>query len=110
MIFITVKFRILPQHADKWVEIVDDFTRSTRAEEGCMWFEWARNVRDPTEYFVVEAFRDEEAGVHHVQSEHFKKAQETLPPYLAETPGVMHVSVDQDNWSELGEMAVPDRR
>ena len=109
MIFITARFRILPQFADQWPDIVADFTASTRAEEGCMWFEWARNVRVPTEYFVVEAFRDDEAGAAHVQSDHFKKAMETFPPYLAETPGVVNFKVESDAWSELGEMTVPHR-
>lgn len=109
MIFITARFQVLPEFANEWPAIVDDFTCSTRAEEGCMWFEWARNVRVPTEYFVVEAFRDEEAGAEHVQSAHFKKAMETFPAYLSETPGVVNFKVDSDNWPELGEMTVPDR-
>lgn len=74
-----------------------------------MWFEWAQNARTPTEFFVVEAFRDQDAGVAHVQSEHFQEATRTFPQYLAETPGVINVTVDQDDWSELGEMAVPGR-
>lgn len=107
MIFITAKFTVLPEYADQWLDIVDDFTQSTRAEEGCMWFEWARNSRTPNEFFVVEAFRDQDAGVAHVRSDHFVSATQTFPQYLAETPGVINVTVDQDDWSELGEMAVP---
>jgi len=110
LIFITAKFTILPEFADKWPEISAEFSEATRGEEGCMWFEWARNTRNPNEYFVVEAFRDQDAGVAHVQSEHFKKATETLPNYLAETPGVVNMTVDQDDWSVLGEMAVPSRQ
>src|SRR6266536_2533754 len=34
MIFITAKFRVLPEHADRWTEIVDEFTRATRSEPG----------------------------------------------------------------------------
>lgn len=109
MIFITAKFRVLPEHADQWPEIVGEFTRATRAEPGCLWFDWSRSLDDPTEYVLVEAFRDDEAGVAHVQSEHFKQAQQTLPRYLAETPRIINVKVPQDDWSALGEMAVPDR-
>jgi hypothetical protein len=46
----------------------------------------------------------------HVQSEHFKKAQQTLPPFLARTPKIVNMTVPQDDWSLLGEMAVPDGR
>ncbi|MEV6370649.1 antibiotic biosynthesis monooxygenase [Micromonospora sp. WP24] len=109
MIFITAKFRVLPEHADRWPEIVDEFTNATRAEPGCLWFEWSRSLADPTEYVLVEAFRDADAGGAHVQSEHFRTAQRTLPPHLAETPKIVNATIPQEDWSELGEMAVPDR-
>ncbi|MFF4359277.1 putative quinol monooxygenase [Streptomyces sp. NPDC001604] len=107
MIFITAKFRVLPEHADDWPEIAAEFTRATRAEPGCLWFDWSRSVEDPAEYVLVEAFRDDEAGAAHVGSEHFGTAQKTLPPYLAETPRIINATVPQDDWSLLGEMAVP---
>jgi quinol monooxygenase YgiN len=106
MIFITAKFRVLPEHADRWPEIAKEFTQATRNEPGCQWFDWSRSLDDPTEYVVVESFRDEESGIAHVQSEHFKAAQQTLPPYLAETPRIVNTTVPQDDWSLLGEMAV----
>jgi quinol monooxygenase YgiN len=107
MIFITARFRILPEHADDWPRISREFTEATRAEDGCLWFDWSRSLEDPTEYVLVEAFRDGEAGGAHVSSDHFKKAQQTLPAYLAETPRVVNFEVPQDDWSELGELAVP---
>ncbi len=107
MIFITAKFRVLPEHADAWPEISGPFTRATRGESGCLWFEWSRGVDDPTEYVLVEAFRDGDAGAAHVQSGHFKEAQQTLPPHLAETPKIVNFTIPQDDWSRLGEMAVP---
>ena len=76
------------------------------AEPGCMWFDWSRSLDDPNEYVLVEAFRDGDAGAAHVQSEHFKTAQQTLPPHLAETPRIVSVTIPQDDWSELGELAV----
>jgi quinol monooxygenase YgiN len=110
MIFITAKFRVRPEDAERWPEIAADFTRATRAEPGCLWFDWSRSVDDPHEYVLVEAFRDGEAGAAHVQSAHFRRAQQTLPAHLAETPRIVNMTVPHDDWSELGEMAVPDRR
>jgi quinol monooxygenase YgiN len=109
MIFITAKFLIRPEHADQWPEITGEFTRACRAEPGCLWFDWSRSVDDPNEYVLVEAFRDDAAGAAHVQSEHFKTARRTLPPHLAETPRIINFTIQQDGWSELGEMAVPSR-
>lgn len=108
MIFITAKFKVRPGFADDWPTISHDFTAATRAEPGCLWFEWSRSISDPDEYVLVEAFRDGAAGAAHVGSEHFKAAQATLPRYLAATPKIVSQTVDQDDWSDLGEMAVPD--
>ena len=106
MIFIAAKFRVLPAHADHWPTIANDFTEATRGEPGCLWFDWSRSLDDPNEYVLVEAFRDGDAGAAHVGSDHFKTAQQTLPPYLAETPRIVNMTVPQDDWSELGEFAV----
>ncbi|GAB1640259.1 putative quinol monooxygenase [Krasilnikovia sp. MM14-A1259] len=106
MIFITAKFRIKPEDADRWPVIAAPFTEATRAEPGCLWFDWSRSIADPHEYVLVEAFRDDQAGAAHVSSAHFQQAQQDLPPHLAETPRIINATLDQDGWSELGEMAV----
>ena len=54
MIFITAKFRIKPEDADRWPEISAEFTAATRAEPGCLFFDWSRSLDDPTEYVLVE--------------------------------------------------------
>jgi quinol monooxygenase YgiN len=107
MIFITAKFQVKPQDADKWPEIAAEFTQATRGEPGCLWFDWSRSLDDADEYVLVEAFRDGDAGAAHVTSDHFKKAQQTLPAHLVRTPKIVNFVIDQDDWSELGEMAVP---
>ena len=106
MIFITAKFRVKAEHADQWVDLTRAFTEATRAEPGNLWFEWSRSVDDPTEFVLVEAFRDGDAGAAHVQSEHFRSATAALPAHLVETPRIVSQSIDQDDWSELGEMTV----
>ena len=108
MIFITAKWKIRPEDADKWPQIAAEFTEATRSEPGCLWFDWFRSVDDPTEYALTEAFRDGDAGAAHVQSEHFRKAQQTLPPHLVRTPRIVNFTIPQDDWSPLDEMAVPD--
>ena len=106
MIFITAKFLIKPEHAESWPEIAGPFTRATRGEAGCLWFDWYRSLDNPQEYVLVEAFRDGDAGAAHVGSAHFKQAQQDLPQYLVATPKIISQTVDQDDWSELGELAV----
>jgi quinol monooxygenase YgiN len=106
LIFITAKFRVLPEHADAWPQISRPFTEATRAEEGCLWFDWSRSLDDPAEYVLVEAFRDGDAGAAHVGSAHFTEAQRTLPQHLAETPRIVNFEVPGTDWSELGELRV----
>ena len=110
MIFITAKFRIRPEDADSWPEISRSFTEATRAEPGCLWFDWSRSLDDPTEYVLVEAFRDDDAAGAHVTSAHFAVAQKELPAHLVETPRIVNVTVPQDDWSGLGELAVDRTR
>ena len=106
MIFITAKFRVLPEYGDRWADLTAEFTEATRAEPGNLWFDWSRSLDDPTEYVLVEAFRDGDAGAGHVHSEHFNAASAALPGYLVETPRIVSQMIDQDGWSELGEMNV----
>ena len=46
MIFITAKFQVRPEDAERWPEIAAEFTKATRGEPGCLWFDWrARGAR-----------------------------------------------------------------
>jgi quinol monooxygenase YgiN len=66
-------------------------------------------VEDPHRFFLVEAFRDGEAGSAHVNSEHFKAAMELMPSMLAKTPEIVSQEVPGTGWSQMGELTVPDR-
>lgn len=106
MIFITAKFLVRPESAETWPEISHPFTEATRAEPGCLWFDWSRSLDDPHEYVLVEAFRDQDAGAAHVTSAHFRAAQHDLPPHLQATPRIVNATVPGTEWSALGELAV----
>ena len=106
MIFITAKFRVRPEDADSWPEITRAFTEATRAEAGCLWFDWSRSLEVPNEFVLVEAFRDGDAGGAHVNSAHFAEAIRTMPQALVATPKIVSQTVAQTDWDELGEMKV----
>ncbi|MFD0360819.1 putative quinol monooxygenase [Nocardia sp. GCM10030253] len=106
MIFIVVKFKTKPEWAEKWLDLVGPFTAATRAEEGNLWFDWSRSVDDPTEFVLVEAFRDQAAGGAHVGSAHFEAAMDTLPQALESTPRIISQAIDATGWSEMGEMTI----
>jgi quinol monooxygenase YgiN len=105
MIFICVKWKVKPEYADRWPELSRDFTESTRAEEGNLFFEWSRSVDDPDQYVLIEAFKDDAAEAH-VTSEHFKRAQAELPQYVVETPYIRNMQIPGEHWDRLSEFEV----
>ena len=107
MIFIVVKWTPKPEYVENFPDVVADFTKATRAEPGNLFFEWSRSLENPSEYVLVEGFRDGDAGGEHVNSEHFKTAVKELPPALASTPEIVSQTVDATGWSAMAEMSVP---
>ncbi len=105
MIFIVVKWTVRPESAPRWLEIVEDFTLATRSEEGNLFFEWSRSVDDDNVFTLVEAFKDSDAGAHHVGSDHFKKATAMLGEHVATTPEIVSTEVQQVGWGEMGEVS-----
>jgi quinol monooxygenase YgiN len=105
MIFIAVKFKVKSEFADQFVDLTRDFTEATRSEPGNLWFEWSRSVEDPSEYVLLEAFKDDAAGAH-VSSDHFAKAMSDLPAYLQETPRIRNMVLEGDDWDRMAEMTV----
>ena len=106
MIFIVVKFETKPEWTQRWPELVASFTEATRAEPGNLWFDWSRSLEDPSEYVLVEGFRDGDAGKEHVTAEHFKKFLGEAPALLSSTPLIISQTIDATGWSEMGEMKV----
>jgi quinol monooxygenase YgiN len=105
VILIVVSFKTKPDWTDRWPDLVADFTAATRAEPGNLWFDWYRSVEDPSEFVLVEAFRDDGAEPH-VQSAHFERAMRELPAALAETPRIINTMVEGTDWSRMAELSV----
>jgi len=105
MYLINVKFETKPDYTDRWMELVRDFTENTRAEPGNLWFEWSQSVENPQIFVLIEGFTDDGAGAH-VNSDHFARAMQDLPPALQSTPLIVSHQVDGQGWGEMGEMTV----
>lgn len=106
MIFIVVKWTPKPEYVETFPDFVADFTAATRGEPGNLFFEWSRSLDDPSQYVLVEGFRDGDAGSEHVSSAHFKKFVSEAPTALATTPLIISQSIDADGWGEMGEIKV----
>jgi quinol monooxygenase YgiN len=106
MIFIVVKFDVARRYREEWPAITKDFTAATRAEPGNLWFDWSRSVDNPSEYILVEAFSDQQAGAAHVDSEHFRAGLAAMRPALSRTPQIIHTEIAADGWSAMGELEI----
>ncbi|RKQ35113.1 putative quinol monooxygenase [Kocuria tytonis] len=107
MIFIVVKFEAKDEYAQRWPELVAEFTEATRREPGNKWFEWSRSLETPNEFVLVEAF-EEDAAEAHVNSAHFTKMTEEFPRYLVRTPRIISRQIEGDGWEEMGEVQVSE--
>ncbi|WP_030013375.1 MULTISPECIES: putative quinol monooxygenase [Micrococcales] len=105
MISIIVKFHVTADSADAFPSITREFTEATRAEPGNKWFQWSRNVEDPQEYVLIEAF-DDDAAEAHVSSDHFAKGLEAMRPHLVETPKILSRQIEGDDWDLMGELQI----
>ena len=103
MILIVVKQPVRAKYADEFPSLVEDFTTSSRAEPGCISFEWCRSADDPNLWVLIEVFRDEAAGQAHVESDHFKAASESMPRWLAAAPEIIHIEGPGEGWSGVSE-------
>jgi len=104
MIFIVVRWK--PKNADTFTDDVAEFTAATRNEPGNLFFDWSRSLEDPSEYVLVEGFRDGDAGKAHVTSDHFKKFVAQAPALLTSTPLIISHEIDATGWGEMGEIKV----
>ncbi|MGW4517325.1 putative quinol monooxygenase [Streptomyces sp. NPDC004393] len=104
MIFIVVKFTVHPDRSERWLALVDDFTRATRQEPGNIFFEWSRSVQTPNQFVLLEAFESPKAGEAHVHSDHFKTAMTWMPEVIAKKPDIIHIEVPGSGWSEMAEL------
>lgn len=94
MILINVRFKPLPENVENFRELVKDFT------------DWYRNEDNPDEYLLIEAFQDDAAEAH-VNSEHFKAAQEFFPTILKETPTIINTLIEgKTEWDQMAEFKV----
>jgi quinol monooxygenase YgiN len=105
VILIVVKFQVLPDRRDEWLEITNEFTEAVRAEPGNRSFEWYTSADRPNEFVLIEEFEGPEAGAVHVQADHFKTAMARIPDVISETPQIVNFDLPGDGWSELVELA-----
>lgn len=105
MYFIVVRHEVKPESVEKWPDIVQEFTESTRAEEGNLFFFWSKSLEADNEFILIEGFTDDGAAPH-VNSEHFAKGLEAMRPHLLSTPKIISRKVEGNGWDEMAEQKI----
>lgn len=105
MILINVKFPIRPDRVDEWIALAAQYQKDVGAEEGNVYFEWARGVEDPNVFYAIECFTDSEAGGAHMQTRHVANFMSVAPDFVAEQPQIVFVdSPSISGWGAMGEI------
>ena len=105
MIYISVKFTIRADKADKFIEATAAYTAATRAEVGNIFFEWSRSVDDPNTFVLLEAFQGPEAGAAHVAGAHVQDFFGWAPDWVSEKPKIIYIDrLDLTGWGPMGEI------
>jgi quinol monooxygenase YgiN len=65
-------------------QLLLEMARSSRAESRCLWYHIYRDLEEPRKFSVVEAYEDERALAHHLETAHIGKYRESLPRLVQE--------------------------
>ena len=105
MILINVKFPVRPEKAHEWAELAARYADAVNAEDGCLYFEWARLVDEPDTWVAIEGFRDADAGGAHTQTAHFAEFIELAPELVEDQPSIIYIDAPEvDGWGAMGEI------
>lgn len=108
MLTVTIRFTVRPEWTDKWLDLVEEFTEATRAEDSNLWFWWSRAVDDPCVFYLMEGHR--ESGVEeHLRSPLIPKIQREWPEALVETPRMLMATVPGEEWAVMDLLPVAAR-
>lgn len=108
MIIINCRFDVRPELADRWLDITAELTSGSRAEEGCLWYDWARSVDDPNQFHLQEAWVDQAAIEAHNVAPHHTGSWARMRDALQKTPQLVIVEGDTSGWQPIKTLAVAD--
>ena len=83
MISLTVRFEIDSEFVQPFADAVrQQAHHSLEKEEGCERFDVCFLPEDPTQVFLYEVYRDQDAVDAHMQTEHFAEFSRTVEPWV----------------------------
>ena len=104
MILINIKMQIRPEKMDQWLALADSYARNVNAEDGCLFFQFARSLTDGNEFVCIEGFTDAEAGARHVKQPYVAEFFATAPDLVAAQPQIIYIDTPHDGFGPMGEI------
>ena len=79
MFIAAVHVYIKPDKVDEFIEVIKANHEGSIAEPGCLRFDVARSMDDPTEFLLWEVYVDEEANAFHKTTPHYLAFKQLMP-------------------------------
>lgn len=79
MIVLAGSVRLSPENLEAARPVIQRMIEASRAEDGCIAYQFAEDVLEPGLIRIFEAFRDTEAQQFHAQSQHMKDWRAAWP-------------------------------
>lgn len=96
MVVILGRLAVAPEQAAALDRLVLQLVDGTHAEEGCVSYEFSRDLHDPARFHIVEEWLSDEALAEHVRSDHYQAFKHALAGLrVTERSIVRHVSDDR---------------
>jgi autoinducer 2-degrading protein len=84
MLVVHVQVKVKPDSVDAFRKATFANAEASRKEPGIARFDVLQQVVDPTQFILVEAYRDAEAPAAHKETEHYKTWRDTVADMMAE--------------------------
>lgn len=83
MLVVMVHVSVKPEMVDAFIERTRENARASLAEPGIARFDVVQHREKPTEFVLVEVYRNDEAPAHHKQTTHYQAWRDAVEPMMA---------------------------
>jgi quinol monooxygenase YgiN len=104
MILINVTMPIRHDKLDEWLALADSYARDVNAEDGCLFFQFARSLTNEDEFICIEGFKDAEAGAAHVKQPYVKKFFAIAPDMVSAQPKIIYIDAPHGGFGPMAEI------
>lgn len=85
---VIARVKARPGKVDELLSILGSLVEPTRKEPGCISYNLFQNNQDPTDFALIEEWKNNEALESHLATKHFKDALVKLPSLVAAEPDI----------------------